>query len=164
MIVQVRGEITTMRLDSLIDHDVQILKIDVEGGQATGEGSIQQAWQGEHWHWQQIFTRGATLPACDAAARHTLTHSNAFKTGFEQPILTGGEGLFKKYNVWFMMAGEPQAGAEMAASVASQVLAPPSLQHALCTCLLCDWSPPSNVLTECNKDIIKEEGQRDFLK
>lgn len=25
--------------------------------------------------------------------------------GFEQPILEGGSALFKKFNVWFIMAG-----------------------------------------------------------
>ena len=45
----------------------------------------------------------------------------AARAGFETPILQGGEALFKKYNVWFILA-------------------------------------------ECNKDIIKEEGQKEFLK
>lgn len=27
-------------------------------------------------------------------------------TGFEVPILQGGEALFKNHNVWYIMAGE----------------------------------------------------------
>lgn len=27
--------------------------------------------------------------------------------GFEQPIMEGGSALFKKFNVWFIMAGTP---------------------------------------------------------
>lgn len=64
---------------------------------------------------------GERLRCCFFGRRSEHLTSVPCSTGFETPILQGGEALFKKYNVWFIMA-------------------------------------------ECNKDIIKEEGQKEFLK
>ena len=108
---EVRGAITTMRLDTLVDHDVQVLKIDVEGERDVPARKVEVCRP----------MRRPTRPPM-RWPRHAPQHApRPTHAGFETPILQGGEALFKKYNVWFILA-------------------------------------------ECNKDIIKEEGQKDFIK
>lgn len=89
-----------------------------------------------------------------------------WRAGFEAPIIKGGEALFKHHNVWYIMAGA--AGEVLWHSWSVGMIEPGWRPESACTAR--PLSPSHNkslsfqTPTECNIDIIKQEGQVKFIR